>query len=78
MERNSVGMGLLAHVIFIDRINPNTPKSIIDEHFRQYGEITNIVMPFDHFCQRYKGYAFVSYEKESSMVAAIAGKNQVS
>ena len=57
--------------IYLGNLSQSCDKNILNLHFSQFGEITEILLPTDNQSNEIKGYAFVSFKDEASALKAI-------
>jgi len=50
--------------VFVGGLDPSVPKEDIEEHFAQYGKVTDIDLPYDKMKQQRRAFAFVTFESE--------------
>ena len=57
--------------IYLGNLSKTVNQDKLSEHFTQYGEINEVLLPLDRKSKEIKGYAFVTFELEASAQAAL-------
>lgn len=54
------------NTLYVGNVHPSMNDESLFDIFRQYGEITSCKIMKDHFTQKSRGFAFVTYENKES------------
>ena len=57
--------------IYLSNLNKTVTDTLLKEHFAEYGEITEVLLPLDRKSQETKGYAFITFAQETSAQKAL-------
>jgi RNA recognition motif-containing protein len=57
--------------IYLSNLNKTVTDTLLKEHFAEYGEITEVLLPLDRKSQETKGYAFITFAQETSAENAL-------
>lgn len=57
--------------IYLSNLNKTVTDTLLKEHFAEYGEITEVLLPLDRKSQEIKGYAFITFALETSAENAL-------
>ncbi|MBI1194415.1 MAG: RNA-binding protein [Gammaproteobacteria bacterium] len=71
MANNKIYLGNLSK-----SVTPAQAEAQLREHFSQYGEINEVLLPVDRAGGEIKGYGFISFAEESSAQSALAHDGQ--
>jgi ATP-dependent DNA helicase RecG len=63
--------------IFIGNLPFNTTVTQVENALQQFGEISDITIPIDHFSGRSRGFAIVEFEQKESVIKALNSKTPV-
>lgn len=58
--------------LFVGNMSFNTEESDLEQHFGQFGKITEIKIPKDRESGRKRGFAFITFDSQSSAEAALS------
>ncbi len=57
--------------IYISNLSQSVTQEILKERFLEYGEIKEVLLPQERKTGQIKGYAFVTFDQESSVEKAL-------
>lgn len=61
--------------MYVGNLSFQSTKEDIEEHFGQYGQVTDVHIPTDRDTGRVRGFAFVTMDSTEAMNAAIEALN---
>ena len=61
--------------IYIGNLSYDATENMLDQHFRQYGTITDVALIKDRNTGRSKGFAFITFDSSSGAKSALTAMN---
>eukprot|EP00252_Welwitschia_mirabilis_P024338 TRINITY_DN7182_c0_g1_i1.p1 TRINITY_DN7182_c0_g1~~TRINITY_DN7182_c0_g1_i1.p1 ORF type:complete len:394 (+),score=83.67 TRINITY_DN7182_c0_g1_i1:404-1585(+) len=66
-QRTSNMTGPRTKKIFVGGLAPTVTEDDFRKYFEQFGNITDVVVMYDHTTQRHRGFGFITYDSEDSV-----------
>ncbi len=63
--------------IYLGNLSQSVTQDTLKQHFSEYGEIKEVLLPQDRKTKQIKGYAFIIFDQESSAEKALTQDGQV-
>lgn len=67
VQRNSNMAGPRTKKIFVGGLAPTVTEDDFRKYFEQFGNITDVVVMYDHTTQRHRGFGFITYDSEDAV-----------
>lgn len=64
---SNVGAGPRTKKIFVGGLAPTVTEDEFRRYFEQFGNITDVVVMYDHISQRPRGFGFITYDSEDAV-----------
>ncbi|MCF6217398.1 MAG: RNA-binding protein [Gammaproteobacteria bacterium] len=62
--------------IYLGNLSQSVTQETLKQHFSEFGEIKEVLLPQDRKTKQIKGYAFIIFSQESSAEQALAQDGQ--
>ena len=66
-SNSNVGYGPRSKNIFVGGLDPTVIEDEFKRYFEQFGNITDVVVMYDHISQRPRGFGFITFDSEEEV-----------